>query len=252
MYLKNTWHGGTPLIRDLPLIDPGSSANIEVGAALLAGTTTNRNGFIRGASALADFVGMCNEQALSAAFGTVAAGTLVRRQCVVEPAGIYMVQWSTAAADLVANDVSSATTSAVTFTTSQTDDFDGGYLYCVTGTGAGQLRYIGAATTTVLTVGTNMEFTTALSTDSDVLLIQSPNTQLQDMETTARSFAGQNGSGGAEVGRVCILANWIQDDSTSLQEMIPATHGELDGLNNTNVRFWAETVFTNTFLHKID
>lgn len=252
MEFARTLHGGAPWELDMPLIDPGGSANIEKGAALLRGTTTNKQGLIRAAAPFADFAGMCAEQCLSAAFGTVAAGSLAYRQVVYEPLGFYWVEWSQAAADLIANDVASATASAVTFTTAQTDDFDGGYIYVPTGTGLGQLRYIGAATTTVFTVGTDMDFTTTLDTTSDVLMISPPGTQLQDMETTARKFKGDNGNGGAETGRVVILANAYSNDSKPRTILVPADHGETDSLNSTNPHFWALVCFTNNEFTKID
>lgn len=251
MELMTTLFGHAARLRDFPVIDPG--ANIEVGAGLIAGTTVNKSGLRLGTAAWPDFAGIAAEQFLDAAGGTVAAGTLELRKVLFEPTAFYLAEVSQVTADLLSNDVASATTTAVTFATAQADDFDGGWIYCATGGGLGQLRYIGAATTTVFTVGTGMAYGTALTTTSDVIMVVPAGTQVLDFEATARRVVGQNGSGGADTGRAMVIANWIESDSIPRTQLNPTAHGTLNGLDaNTKLKFWHEIVFTDTFLHKID
>lgn len=258
MRLSRTLHGNAPLQLKMPVIDPGGSANIEEGAALLAGATSNRSGLILATGAFPDFAGMAAEQVATGNFGTVAAGTLSLPNVLLEPTALWMVEWSQTAADIDSNDVSSCTSTAVTMSTAGAANFHGGWIYVVSGTGLGQLRYMkDGSSTTVYTVGTSMSWTTTLDNTSDLLFISPINNQLQDMEATARKFKGLNGIGGAAVGRVAIVQNWIEHDALPLQVLKPgsagATHGKLDGLNNyTKLKFYAEVFFTDTILQKID
>jgi len=250
MQISRLFHPGAAFIRDQRLVDPGGSADIKYGAALMAGTTTSRSGLVLASGAIADFAGICLEEALSAAFGTVALGTLLKRKVALEPSALYEVECSQAAADLIANDVASATAGSTTFTTDQADDFDGGWKYIVTGTGAGQLRYVTAATTTVFTNGLT-DWTTQPDATSDLMMIPSRNTQLLDLRADATMFACQNGSSSAEVGRIHVVELKIKSDAIATTPLEELTH-ELDGLNTANVRFFLEVFFTNSILHKID
>lgn len=245
MKLKDTPWGGAPIVRDMPVLP---SASWTAGAALIAGTTVSKSGLILATGALADFFGLLMEDVAVSGAGTVAAGTLQRAKVACAPYGLYEAEWSQS--DIVSNDVNTATTSAVTMTTAQQDDFDGGYIYVVSGTGLGQLRYIGAATTTVFTVGTSMQFTTAVDGTSDLAFINSLNHQLVDVNSTALKLKASNASGAS--GRVCVLANYIKHDGLPFTELVPATHGTTDGINGQNPQFYCEFVFSNTFLHKID
>lgn len=246
MYLKNTLYGQSEWERSMPLIDPGSSASLLAGAALLYGTTTNHQGLIRGTGALADFAGVLKKTVASASFGTVAAGTLAYEHVTLDNGVIWMAEWDQST--ITSNDVSSSTSTATTFTTTQVDDSDGGYMYIVSGTGSGQLRYIGAATTTVLTVGTSMAWTTTPDTTSDVAIILAAGTQLVDVITNATKFKAENAT---YTGRVAVLANYIKHDAAGgLMEMKPSTHGTLDNLSNA--AFFCEFTATNTWWNKID
>lgn len=247
MLYRWNFHGLAEVERPFPMIDPGSSADLVTGACLLAGTTTNTGGLIRGTGALVDVVGVLKEDAKSADFGTVVAGKLLRKRVAIDTGVVWFAEWDPDSS--IDNDVSSATASAVTFTTAQVDDFDLGWMYTKAGTGKGQLRQPGAATTTVMTASTSRNWTTALGTDSDILMILAQNKQLCDVITNATKFKSANAT---YTGKIHILSNWIHTDSKAYEELVSVDHGVLDGLDSSNPTFWAEFVFQDVWWNKID
>lgn len=224
--IKDFWAGATFV--------SGQACAIALGAngALLA----------EAASVPIDVVGVSYEAATTS---TLATGTLVNVKVIVNPDAVFLAQQDLAAANDI--DVVSSTTAAVTVGTSD-DNLDGGWVYVNSGTGAGQLGFIGAASTTVLTLDTTAAFGTAPDSTSDVVIIR-PKWDIvggRDLDSTVTLLATDED----ETGDVLVTENYIQSSTIPFQPLTPRTHHNLSGLNGTgiNVRFYSDIHFQDHVL----
>ena len=131
-----------PVVMDLPVYD---ASTIIEGQGLTYGATTRGSVLIDCAATGADFFGVSMET-VDASTTAITTGTLVFCKVVVDPLALYRAEMSLTDADI---DVVSSTSTATTIGTTD-DDHDGGWLYINSGTGQGQIAFIGAATTTVV------------------------------------------------------------------------------------------------------
>ena len=137
-----------------------------------------------------------------------------------------------------------SSTSTVLTHGSGDDNLDGCWIYIVSGTGAGQLRYVKAAAATTKTV--NTAFTTTPDNTSTFLLIrgQGVPTGGQDLTTDLTKLK----SAVSATGQLCIIKNWIIGP-TGVEDLniTKNSHLELDGLNSRGVRFFSHVCFMDTF-----
>lgn len=192
------------------------------------------------AGGLADFAGVLNESI--SASTALATGTLVFGDVTINPDAIYLAQYDSAAA----NDISvvSSTSTATTLGTCD-DNLDGGWLYCNSGTGIGQLGFIGAASTTVMTLDTTTAWTTTPDSTTDVILIRSPfghnDGAGKDLDSTFTLLATDED----ETGEITILENYIESAAVPMGPLRPRQHHMLQNLNSQGVRFYSDIHFAD-------
>ena len=141
-------------------------------------------------------------------------------------------------------DVTSSTSTVITHAAGD-DNLDGGWLYINSGTGAGQLRYISAATTTTKTV--NTAFQTTPDSTSDFILIRPVgiSTGGVDMDTTFTLLK----SAVSATGKIMILKTFAEGPFGNLEMDITANPTlEQNGLNARGVRFYSHIIFYDTAL----
>lgn len=151
---------------------------------------------------------------------------------------VWKIFWSTTGIAVVSS------TSTVVTHGSGDDDLDGSWIYIVSGTGAGQLRYVKAAAATTKTV--NTAFTITPDSTSTFLLIrgQGRPTGGQDLDGTFTQLA----SAVSATGQLCIIKNWIIGPSgVEDLDITKNSHLEMDGLNSRGVRFFSHVCFMDTF-----
>ena len=226
--------GATPIIRDVPLYDASS---ILDGEALTYGATTRGSLLISSANTGVDFAGVAQET-IVASTTDLTAGVIVYGKACIQPDAIYKTLYDDAAANDV--DVVSSTSTATTLGATD-DDMDGGWMYVNSGTGVGQLAYIGAASTTVMTLSTQAAWTVTPDSTSDVLLIRrlwrAPADSGINLDSTGRFID----SGEAATGRLMAIENYIASQKhPEWTHLRPSEHHMLTGLQNNTVRFAAD------------
>ena len=231
-----------PLVRDCPWYDASS---IIEGQALTYGASTVGAVLIDATLAAADFVGVSAE-AKTTSTTDLTTGTIVYGKTVLNPDAIYKAQYdATASVDV---DVVSSTTAAITLGTCD-DDMEGSWIYCNSGTGAGQLGYIGAASTTVMTLDTTSALGTAPDSTTDVLLIRKPWRAAADGGNDLNTTFDMLLSDESATGAIMILENYIEAATIPYGPLRPRQHHALSGLNNVNVKFYADVQFQdNVFM----
>ena len=244
-HIGSLYGGKEPLMEEWPIYGDGSA--IRRGAVIIRGTTngTNINFGILGTGALTDVIGVLAEahaDAGAAGDDTNAAGTnWTLRQLVCDPFALFRAEFDQA--DTMA--VASASGTTVTVTSGETN-MQGGYLYAVSGTGAGRL-------TLVTTDDGSGAYTTKESTgwDSSTVLIKivPRGHQLIKINATADMIGSDAAAG---TGTVTIRNLKIQADSLPLQSLHPVRHSGLTGLNSRNVKIFAEIVFRNHIYNTLD
>lgn len=153
----------------------GAGSDIVEGALLMPGVSdeTNRGVLIQASGAALNAVGILKQKHTGGALYDAASDTgLIYNTRLVQailPGDQVVGDLSFLAADDVA--VASYTSATATIT-SMEDDMDGGWAYCYSGTGAGQLGYITSAATTGITF--KAALTTALDNTS-LLMVLRPN-----------------------------------------------------------------------------
>ena len=226
-----------PLVKDL-----WAGATVIAGQPVAIALGANGALVTDAAAVPIDVVGVTLEAATTS---TLSTGTIVGVKAIVNPDAVFLAQQDTAAANDV--DVVSSTTAAVTVGASD-DNLDGGWVYVNTGTGAGQLGFIGAASTTVLTLDTTAAFATAPASDSDVVIIR-PKWDIvggRDLDSTLALLATDED----ETGDVLVLENYIQSSTIPFEPLEPRKHHNLSGLNATgiNIKFFSDIHFQDHVL----
>lgn len=218
-----------------------TTGTIQPGAGLTYGTTTNGSTLTPvTVTTGADFVGIFNGDVATAFTTTMTTGTLDFGEVLIDPFGVYRTQYDMDEDNDI--DVSSSTTTAITIGSAD-DDLDGSWVYVNSGTGEGQLVFIGAATTTVLTLDTTDPFATAPDSTSDIILIRrkwrfSANSG-KDLATGAALAATDED----ETGEFLTLEHWIQGGrGVALEPLRPRRHHAIANLHTVpgGVRFYAD------------
>lgn len=230
-----------PVIRDCPVYDASS---ITKGEILTYGADERGGVLISGApTTCADIVGVAAETKV-ASTTVITSGTLVYAKVILNPDAIYLTQWDPTADCATA----SATTAAIT-TAACDDDLDGSWVYLNDGTGIGQLGYVGAADTTVLTLDTTTAFGVRPDSTTTFLLIRRPwkraNSTLQDLDSTGVMLKSALSGGG---GYNLILENYIEATTIPFGPLRPRQHHALAGLNNASVKFYSDLYLIDNIL----
>ena len=223
---------GSQLVRDLVVYDTGVIAGQAVSVIAGAFQMAVQD---PAAAGLADIVGVTQEAANSTAT-VVTTGALKWAKVQINPLAIYQVRYDlTTSADV---SVSSSTSTAVTLSTTD-DNCDGGWMYVNSGTGRGQLGYIGAASTTVMTLDTTDAWTTTLDSTSDIILIRPPFALNKDLDSTwALALTDED-----ETGEALVLENYIQSDSIAMGALVPRQHHMAQNLHNQGVKLYCDLHF---------
>lgn len=140
--------------------------------------------------------------------------------------------------------VTSSTSTVLTAATMD-DNLDASWVYIVSGTGAGQLRFIKAADTTTLTV--NTAWTTTPDSTSKMIIIRNVGipTGGTIFNTTFDKFLSALDNTTAQK---CIVLKNFCEGPFGVQEMDITRNSflEADGLSNRGVRFFSHIIFFDT------
>lgn len=223
------------LIRDMAIYD---SASLVAGQALAVTAGANQACLQDPAAAgCADIAGVLMETPATSV-SVVSTGTLYFGKVSINPMTVYLAQYDNAVGNDV--DVSSATTAAVTIDTAD-DNLDGGWVYCNSGTGQGQLGFIGSASTTVMTLDTTAAFGTAPDSTTDIILIRPPFALNKDLDSTWSLLATDED----ETGEIIVLENYIQADCVAFGPLRARQHHALSNLHNHGVKFYSDIQFAD-------
>jgi len=236
-------HGHSEIIRDYPVF--GNGSNINRGAVVIKGATagTDQPFAILGTGALADVLGVMEEEHVNTVAGddSNTGGTnYTRKKLIINPLAVFEIEYDQT--DIVTVTSTSSTTVTIT---SLENNIDGGYLYAPAGTGLGRLTFLTASASGSAT----SKETTGWASDTDVIKILPLMHQILKITATG-DLIGTDAAAGS--GRATIIDSYIEADSIARTTLNPVTHSGLTGLNDVNVKFLADIVFDNHFLAKID
>jgi len=233
------WHynlvnqGGGPLVRDCDIY---AASGLIAGEALTCIDGANRAMLQAPSGAtVPDFAGVLLETPTNQA-SAVASGTLYSAKVCLNPDAIYIAEYETT--DKL--DVVSSTSTAVTFSGASIDaNVEGGWLYASAGTGIGQLAFVGAATTTILTIDTTQAYAVTPDATTDMILVRAPwsgNVDLGTSYTQCKTI-------GASTGLIMCLENYIQSTFVPFGPLRPRQHHMLTGLNTAAVQLYSDLYF---------
>lgn len=225
----------------------GNAADVPLGAYLKKGTTpaTNNGALIAatGDSEHLDIVGILGELLdYSVDTETLVNGTTFVTKPVDFEVGhrIITVEFSTAAADLIAT-TSNVTSTTITLTSLE-NDIDAAFLYVVSGTGAGQLQYLTASAAGSATL--KASFGTSLDSTSRLIKIVPRFHTLLSLNSDGTKLSNQAAAGSMESHIVLDTRMAANDSDNSLS---PVSDPGRTGLNNARgLRFLAEIVLRDT------
>jgi len=226
----NLCGAGEAIVRDLP-----TTAALEKGALVMAGTTTGMAGLIIGTAPYVNCLGITDEKQTGT--GSISSGTQVYTKVIVDIGAVYRAYFNQTASTSYALAVSSATATSITVSTAD-DNFDGGYVYIFSGTGIGQLQYVTAASTTVYTVNT---MATTCATGDYIHLIPggfgpadggtaAVGNNLDLDSTSVYAISDETATG-----QFGLLEKFINYDGIGETELRYALHDGLTGLDTKNV-----------------
>lgn len=237
--------GASELVEDWAVYSNGTI--MKKGAVVMRGTTlgTNLNFAILGTGALADVIGVLYEEqaAVTAGDDSNAAGTnFTKRKVIVDPFSFYRAEFDQADTMAVAS-----VTSTTQFTvTSGETNMQGGWLYCVAGTGIGELHLIttddGSGLYTIKEAGT------IAATDTLIKIV--PKWHQLIKTSSDATMIGTDAAAGS--GKVTVKDIWIKSDSIPLARLDPTKHSGLTGLNSDNVKFYADVIFRDHVYNTLD
>jgi len=245
-WIGSLYGGKEPLIAQWPVYGAGSA--LARGAVLMRGTTlgTDLNFAVVGASALVDVIGVIHEEHAdpgAAGDDTNAGGTNYQtRTLITDPFALWRIEFDQADTMAIA---SSSSTTKILVTSGETN-MQGGYLYAVSGTGAGTLQL-------VTTDDGSGDYTTKSAhgwdTTTALIKIVPRGHQLIKISTNGVNIGTDAAAG---TGRVTVSDLKIKADSLALQSLNPINHSGLTGLNGLNVKFFAEIIFSNHIYSLLD
>jgi hypothetical protein len=214
-----------------PVRHGGTTRNI--GTLLMPGVTYGTNtGMLIAADATGlGAAGFLKTQLLAATGDTANTGTYCNWRDVELCHPFYRIEAEYDQADTMA--IASMTSTSVVRVTSIENDIDGGWLYCVSGTGAGELHYITTDDATDLTLKSVSTYVAA-----DTLIKIPPLfNRLLKLNATYDKI-GTDAAAGSWTARV--VANKMKTMPGTWAHLDPTIHDALTGLDDLNVHFFAE------------
>lgn len=250
------WHydfnGAEPVIRDLRVYNGGVA--IAAGAAMAYGpvaTAENTGAAIQAdADVLSNIIGVTLEAIPAANLSVVATGVDYYAKMIINPLGVYLAKYSTAAADDVPCTAADATGKTVTVT--QVADHERCWVY-ITSTGGsadgfGNLFQVGATTgTTVLTAATSYDDALSANAigDTCIVLHQPYGADVAggsvDLATNCVDVSGHDAA--ASAGAAIVLDNYIISKDRPMERLKCSQHS---GINyaGENPSFYADLMFS--------
>lgn len=228
---RNLGGNSEVLIRPMPI-----DGNLTEGVALTLNTTTKGSTLKIGDATGTDFVGVLTQDK-DGSSTAITTGTYVYAQCTIQPDALYKTQYDMAEANDI--DVVSATSTSVTVAAGD-DDMDGSWGFIRSGTGKGQLFFIGAATTTVYTLNTDKAFITMPDSTSDLILVRRvlrhPADSGIDLDSTIKLVK----SAVSATGAFLCLENYVETQNGLIKPLRADEDHLTSVLDETKVRFYAE------------
>src|SRR3990167_8675861 len=243
-YFQSLTGSGGEIERDFTI--RSGATTVDDGALVMRGATPGTNGgmLIVGAPAYADAVGILLEELLGTATDSNIDGTTEnRRKVLYDPFGIYLFEYSQAAANDVAVTSSSGTTITVG---SLEDNIDGGGIYVVNSTNSNlQLRYLtasaGGRATQKAALGTNLT-----SADNIVKVLPRLH-QLVDLVTSSVTILTAAAAG---TGRLCVVENYVDDTGIAFKPLDPV--GDSPRTLTANARLYSALTIQNSAFFPFD
>ncbi len=226
-----------------------TAADISNGALLMPGVTaeTDLGTLILASTAGADSVGTMAGLFDYSVVGTSAVDGSTWVTAPVKPnfdAVVMEAEYDQSDTMALASDESTKTITI----TSLEDNIDTSYLYCVSGTGIGQLRFVDTSASGSCTIATagNPEWDAA-DTCIKILRLFHPLAKLN----TAATKIGTDAAAGSWT--IAVIQNYIERQGRR-QFMDPTKHDGLNSLNatNLNTKFIAHLVVRNNLAYTID
>lgn len=226
-------HKGTEIV-DGALLMPGVTAETDLGALIVAAT------------AGADAIGTCIGKIATTEDNTnVAAGTPWLTWPVSPVWKGVIVEADYDLTDTMAIASMQSTTSVRV--SSIEDNIDSSWLYCTSGTGAGELHYVTADDGTDLTLKSAATYAASATLIKILRLFH----QLAKLNTAADKI-GTDAAAGSWT--ILVLQNWLTTVDLGPVALNPTKHDGLTGLNATGrgTRFYADIGIRNAGQNTID
>jgi len=250
------WHydynGGEPVIRDIRVYNAG--AEIVEGAAVCSGpvaTAENTGSAIQADSdVLSNIIGVTLEAVPAANLSVVATGVDYYAKTIINPLGVYLAKYSTAAADDVPITAGDATGKSATVT--QVADHERCWVY-ITSTGGssngfGNLFQVGATTgTTVLTAATDYDDNLSLNAIGDTCIVLHADYGADvaggsvDLATNGSDVSGHDAA--ASAGAAVVIRNYIVSKSRPMEPLTAAAHSG-NNYAGEDPAFYADLMFS--------
>ncbi len=156
-----------------------------------------------------------------------------------------MAEYSQASADLIT--CTQAVSSTTITLTNLEDDIDGGGIYVVSGTGAGQTNYLVAAASGSATL--KAAFGTSLDTTSKIIKILPRFHQKAGLSADGTKLGSYDVVGVHEVS----IIDTLIERNNRLEQFNPVKHAALTGLNSIrDFHLYAVLAFRNSVFYTID
>lgn len=231
------------LIR-LPIYDSASMVRGQAVKWGVDGSSTSTCALVDVTNTMADAFAVLEETPTTT---TTNVGTPIIYQALVSlvvNSRIHKIYYDLTVSTALA--VSSSTSTVLTAATMD-DNLDGSWIYIVSGTGVGQLRFVKAADTTTLTV--NTAWTTTPDSTSKMIIIRNVgiptggtilNTAFTQLLALLDATTSQ---------KTIILKNFCEGPF-GVREMDVTLNGflEADGLSNRGIRFFSHVIFFDTII----
>ena len=205
------------------------------GVCLMPGVTygTNTGMLIASDGTGLGTAGFLKTQLLSSAGDTSNSGVYCNWRDVELCHPFYVVQAEYDQADTMA--IASMQSTSIVRVSSIEDDIDGGWLYCVSGTGIGELHYITTDDGTDLTLKSASTYIAA-----DTLIKLPPLFNRKVKLNSTYDKIGTDAAAGSWTARV--IQNWMKYGGSqgSWMKLDPTIHDARTGLNDKFVHFYAD------------
>ena len=229
----------------LPIYDATSMVRGQGLMWGVDGSSTSTNSMIDIADNADDIFAVLNETPATTT-SNVQTPIIYQAQCLlVDNPKVWKVYYDMAAA----NDASISSYTSPTITVGACDDdLDGSWVYCNSGTGAGQLRNISGANTTTLTLNTAL--TTAADSTTDIVLIRNVGRPTDGMALDSTFSLMATVLAETTSTNMIVLKNFVEGPPGNQELDITLNPNlETDGLNSRGVRFYTHVIFADTAVH---